>query len=50
MALEATEVPNDSLVHIGRIPLEYMQYVVDMTNHRLVPSPANGGEWILDMF
>ena len=44
------EVADDCPVLIGQLPLEHLQLVVDMTNHRIVPSPANGGEWILDMF
>jgi len=50
ITLDALEVEDGCPVLIGQIPLEHMQYVVDMTSHRLVPSSANGGEWILDMY
>lgn len=50
ITLDAMEVDDGCPVLIGQIPLEHLQLVVDMANHRLVPSPANGGEWILDMF
>ncbi len=50
MVLDAMEVADGCPVLIGQLPLEHMQLVVDMTNHRLGKSPANGGEWILDMF
>jgi predicted aspartyl protease len=50
MVLDAMEVTDGCPVLIGQLPLEHMQLVVDMSNHRLAKSPANGGEWILDMF
>lgn len=50
ITLDALEVDDGCPVLIGQIPLEHLQLVVDMTNHRLDKSPANGGEWILDMF
>lgn len=50
IALDAMEVADGCPVLIGQIPLEHMQLVVDMANHRIAKSPANGGEWILDMF
>jgi predicted aspartyl protease len=50
ITLDAMEVDDACPVLIGQIPLEHLQYVVDMPSHRLVPSPANGGQWILDMF
>ena len=50
MLLEPMEVDDGCPVLIGQIPLEHLQLVVDMANHRVEKSPANGGEWILDMF
>ena len=50
IVLDAEEVADGCPVLIGQIPLEHLQLVVDMSNHRLEKSPANGGEWILDMF
>jgi hypothetical protein len=34
---------------LGQLALECMQMVVDPADHRVTKSPANGGEWILDM-
>lgn len=50
ITLDVLEVDDGCPVLIGQIPLEHLQMVVDMSSHRLVPSPANGGEWIMDMF
>lgn len=50
MTLDVLEVDDGCPVLIGQLPLEHMQLIVDMANHRLAKSPANGGEWILDMF
>lgn len=50
ITLDAMEVADGCPVLIGQIPLEHLQLVVDMANHRLEKSPANGGEWILDMY
>ncbi len=50
ITLDATEVDDGCPVLIGQIPLEHLQLVVDMANHRLEKSLANGGEWIMDMF
>ena len=50
MVLDVLEVADGCPVLVGQIPLEYMQMVVDMANHRVTKSTANGGEWVLDMF
>lgn len=50
IVLDVMEVADGCPVLIGQIPLEHMQLVVDMANHRIAKSSANGGEWILDMF
>jgi predicted aspartyl protease len=50
ITLDAMEVDDGCPVLIGQIPLEHLQLLVDMANHRLEKSPANGGEWIMDMF
>lgn len=50
MVLDVLEVADGCPPLVGQIPLEFMQMVVDMANHRVVKSPANGGEWVLDMF
>lgn len=50
ITLDALEVDDGCPVLIGQIPLEHLQLIVDMANHRLEKSPANGGEWVMDMF
>jgi predicted aspartyl protease len=49
-SVDVIEVPDGSPVLIGQIPLEFMDYVVDPRNQRLIGNPEHGGEWILDMF
>jgi hypothetical protein len=36
-------------VLIGQIPLEMMDWVVDMRNKKLIGNPAHGGEHILEV-
>lgn len=43
------EVPEGNPVLIGQIPLEMMDWVVDMRNKKLVGNPAHGGEHILEL-
>jgi hypothetical protein len=50
MTLDVMEVAEECPVLVGQIPLEYMQLVIDMANHKVEKSPANNGEWVLDMF
>lgn len=54
MGREATidpiEVPEDTPVLIGQIPLEAMDWVVDMNAHKLTGNPAHGGEHIIEMY
>ncbi|MFO0966652.1 MAG: retropepsin-like aspartic protease [Gemmataceae bacterium] len=48
--VEVAEVPDDVPVLIGQIPLEYLDFVVDMQGRRLVGNPAHGGEQVLEMY
>ncbi len=50
ITLDAMEVDDTCPVLIGQIPLEHLQLVVNMADHRLDKSPENGGEWILDAY
>lgn len=50
MVVDPNEVPDGCPVLIGQIPLEYMDFVVDPVNQRLIGNPAHGGEWINDLF
>ena len=44
--VEVVELPDDLPNVIGQIPLEFMDWVVDMRTHRLTGNPEHGGEWI----
>lgn len=46
---DVIEVPEGSPVLIGQIPLEMMDWVVDMRNKKLIGNPAHGGEHILEV-
>ncbi len=37
-------------VLIGQIPLEAMDFVVDLVNRKLAGNPEHRGEWMIDMF
>jgi predicted aspartyl protease len=47
---EVAEVPDDCPVLIGHLPLEWLDFVVDPVNQRLIGNPEHGGEQMLDMF
>ena len=40
---DVTEVPDECPVLIGQIPLELLDFVVDMQGRRLIGNPAHGG-------
>ena len=44
------EVPEGTPVLIGQIPLEEMDLVVHPLARTLVPNPAHGGEWTLEVY
>ena len=48
--VEVMELPEGSPVLIGQIPLELMDFVIDMKGHRLTGNPAHGGDWVMDMY
>jgi predicted aspartyl protease len=45
-----TELPDDSPVLIGRIPLHLLDLVVDPNGQRLIGNPAHGGEHIIELY
>jgi predicted aspartyl protease len=53
MGREATvdpiEVPEGCPVLIGQVPLEIMDWVIDMKGRKLIGNPAHDGEQILDL-
>jgi clan AA aspartic protease len=48
--VEVTEVDDDIPTLIGQIPLEWLDFVVDPRNQRLIGNPAHGGEWTLEAY
>jgi predicted aspartyl protease len=47
---DAMEVPDDVPVLIGQIPLEYLDFVVEPRNQRLIGNPEHGGEHVLELY
>ena len=37
-------------VLVGQIPLEGLDFVVDLANQRLIGNPAHGGEHIIELY
>ena len=48
--VEVHEIPDPSPVLIGQIPLESMDWVIDMKNQKLIGNPAHGGEEMVDAY
>lgn len=48
--VDITELPDGCPVLIGQIPLEAMDFVVDMPSRRLVGNPEHGGEHIIELY
>ncbi len=47
---DVLEVPDGVPPLIGQIPLEQLDFVIDMRNHRLIGNPAHGGEHVLELY
>ncbi len=47
---DVTELPDECPVLIGQIPLESMDFVVDLNGRRLIGNPAHGGEQIIELY
>jgi predicted aspartyl protease len=50
MPIDAIEVPDETPALVGQIPLEALDFVIDMQKHRLIGNPAHGGEHMLEMY
>jgi predicted aspartyl protease len=48
--MDVVEVPDTVPVLIGQIPLEHLDFVVDMRSHSLIGNPAHGGEHVYELF
>lgn len=47
--VDVMEIPEGGPVLIGQIPLEWMDWVIDMKGQKLIGNPAHGGEWVLEV-
>ncbi len=48
--IDVTEIPDGCPVLIGQVPLELMDWVVDMRNQKLIGNPAHDGQWIQELY
>ncbi len=48
--MDVLEVPDEVPVLIGQIPLEHLDFVVDLQNRKLIGNPAHGGEHMYEMY
>ncbi len=47
---DVIELPDDSPVLIGQVPLELLDFVVDPKRQCLIGNPEHGGEHMMDMY
>ncbi len=47
---DVLEVPESVPVLIGQLPLEHLDFVIDMTTHALIGNPAHGGKLVYEMY
>ncbi len=48
--VDVGEVDDSLPVLIGQIPLEAMDWVIDMKNHRLIGNPEHDGEHVIEVY
>ena len=48
--MDVMEVPDTVPVLIGQIPLEHLDFVVDLRDRKLIGNPAHGGEHVYEMY
>jgi hypothetical protein len=48
--MDVLEVPDTVPVLIGQLPLEHLDFVIDMKAQRLIGNPAHGGEHVYEMY
>jgi predicted aspartyl protease len=48
--MDVMEVPDDIPVLIGQLPLEQLDFVIDLRSRSLVGNPAHGGEHIFELY
>ena len=48
--MDVMEVPDDVPPLIGQIPLEHLDFVVDLRDRKLIGNPAHGGEHVYELY
>jgi predicted aspartyl protease len=48
--IDVGEVPDEFPVLVGQVPLELLDWVVDLQAQRLIGNPAHGGEHVIEVF
>jgi predicted aspartyl protease len=48
--MDVLEAPDDTPVLIGQLPLEQLDFVVDLQSRSLIGNPAHGGEQMLELY
>ena len=48
--MDVMEVPDNVPVLIGQLPLEHLDFVIDMRKHELTGNPDHGGEHVYELF
>ncbi|HEY3790104.1 MAG TPA: retroviral-like aspartic protease family protein [Urbifossiella sp.] len=48
--MDVMEVPDGVPVLIGQLPLEHLDFVVDLRDRKLIGNPAHGGEHIYELY
>ena len=49
-SMDVIEVPDTVPALVGQIPLEHLDFIVDMRSRALVGNPAHGGEHVYEMY
>jgi len=47
---EILGLPENRQVLLGQLPLERLDFWVDVCNHKLVGNPEHGGQWMAEVF
>jgi predicted aspartyl protease len=47
---DVNELPNECPVLVGQIPLEQLDFIVDLQGRRLIGNPAHGGEQVIELY
>ena len=48
--MDVMEVRDDVPILVGQIPLEHLDFVVDLRSRTLIGNPAHGGEHVYELF